>query len=74
MFDRFLTPYQQELSDPVHSFSARLMYHYCGNVASLHSSVIRSGVDILNYLQPTEENMSPELMYKNFFRQRQLRK
>jgi len=66
MFDEFIAPYLAEISETVHKFGAKLMFHSCGNIAGFIPSIINCGVDILNPIQPVDAvEMSPESL-KNF--------
>ena len=60
MFNEFVAPYLFEMSELIHGFGAKLMFHSCGNIAAFIPSVINCGVDILNPIQPVSEEMSPE--------------
>jgi len=60
MFDEFIAPYLSEMSDAIHAFGAKIMFHSCGNISKFIPRIIRCGVDILNPIQPLGSDMSPE--------------
>jgi uroporphyrinogen decarboxylase len=60
MFREFVTPYLVEMAELIHSFGANLLFHSCGDVSSFIPEMIRAGVDILDPIQPVNQNMQPE--------------
>jgi len=61
MFNNFVAPYLIEMTNLVHGFGAKIMFHSCGNIAQFIPAIIKCGVDILNPIQPTGPyEMSPE--------------
>jgi len=64
MFDEFIAPYIREIADMVHDLGAKIMYHSCGDVSAFIPSIIASGIDILNPVQPVSASMRPEALKK----------
>ena len=64
MFNEFVAPYLSEMSELIHGFGAKFMFHTCGNIAAFIPSFIDCGIDILNPIQPVSEEMSPEALKK----------
>ena len=62
MFEEFVAPYLREMTDVIHGMGAKNILHSCGAIASFIPSIIRCGVDILNPIQPTHSDMSPEAL------------
>jgi uroporphyrinogen decarboxylase len=60
MFDEFVVPYLTEMAELIHHFGAKLLFHSCGDVSSFIPAMIKTGVDILDPVQPVNENMFPE--------------
>ena len=65
MFNKFVAPYLLEMSELIHGFGVKLMFHSCGNIYPLIPDIINCGVDVLNTIQPTGGHMTPESL-KNF--------
>ena len=67
MFREFVEPYLREMAELIHSFGAKLLFHSCGDISTFIPEIIRIGVDILDPLQPVNENMAPENLarYRN---------
>ena len=67
VFRQFIAPYLNELVECIHSFGARVMYHSCGDISIFIPDLIRIGVDVLDPIQPVNDNMQPENLarYKN---------
>ena len=59
MFDEFVAPYLTEMTELIHGFGARAMFHSCGDIAAFIPSIIRCGADILNPVQPVGAGMTP---------------
>ena len=66
LFNEFVAPYLIKLAELIHSFGAdtKVMFHSCGNIYELIPSIINCGVDILNPIQPTGEQMTPQSLKK----------
>ena len=69
VFNRLIAPYYRRLYDYIHSHSkAKVFLHSCGAVSSLIPSLIDLGIDILNPVQITAENMDPVMLKREFGR------
>ena len=67
MFDELIKPYLAKRIALTKNFTdAKFLHHSCGNVRNLIPSLIDAGVDILNPIQPTGDNMSPQALKDNF--------
>ncbi len=66
MFNDFIAPYLQELTDHIHNLGAYAMFHTCGMIFSFIERFIEIGIDILDPIQPIGENMRPENLAKCF--------
>ncbi|HIE29597.1 TPA: hypothetical protein EYP66_20190 [Candidatus Poribacteria bacterium] len=66
MFREFVAPYIKEMVDLIHSLGAFALYHSDGDVSMFIPDLIDMGVDILDPIQPTGENMSPERLKADF--------
>lgn len=66
MFEEFVVPYLKELVDLVHSFGAAVLFHSCGMILPFISRLIEIGVDIVDPIQPTGMEMSPENLASQF--------
>jgi len=66
MFHEFVAPYLQEMIESIHSFGAYVMFHSCGSIYQFIPELIKLGVDILDPIQPTGSQMSPERLKADF--------
>lgn len=66
MFRELVKPYLQEMTDHIHSLGARVLYHSCGAVARFIPDLIVMGVDVLDPIQPVNEEMQPEALQASF--------
>ena len=60
MFKEFVEPYLREMAELIHSFGAKLLFHSCGDISAFIPEFIKTGVDILDPIQPVNKNMEPE--------------
>jgi uroporphyrinogen decarboxylase len=60
MFREFVMPYLEGLVSAIHRLGGRALFHSCGDISSFIPDIIRSGVDVLDPIQPVTENMEPE--------------
>lgn len=60
MYREFVKPHQERLFAMVHEHGARVMYHSCGRVAALYPDLLEIGADIIDPLQFTALELSPE--------------
>jgi uroporphyrinogen decarboxylase len=66
MFRRFVAPYLQEMTDLIHNFGARVLYHSCGCIRRFIPDLIEIGIDVLDPVQPVSLEMSPESLKREF--------
>lgn len=67
MFREMIKPYFKERIQYTKKFTkAAFLHHSCGNVYSLIPDLIEAGVEILNPIQPVNEQMSPESLKKSY--------
>ena len=66
MFRALVAPYLGEMFDRIHSFGARVMFHSCGTMRGFIPDLIEMGVDILDPIQPTGPDMSPDRLAADF--------
>ncbi|MHB8994954.1 MAG: uroporphyrinogen decarboxylase family protein [Armatimonadota bacterium] len=66
MFRSLVAPYLTEMIAHIHSLGARVLYHTCGAVTPFIPDLIALGVDVLDPLQPVNEEMQPESLQANF--------
>lgn len=66
-FREFLKPRYDLIYKFIHKKTkAKIFYHSCGSITSLLPDLIDIGVEILNPVQTSAYNMSPEYLEKNF--------
>jgi uroporphyrinogen decarboxylase len=56
----------KRLADTVHREGVEMMFHSCGAVREAIPDLIRSGIDILNPLQPAAKGMEPAGLKRDF--------
>ncbi len=67
LYREMIKPYQVDLFEFVKSLtSARIYYHSCGSITRLLDDLIEVGVDILNPVQVTAENMETNQLKQRF--------
>ncbi len=66
MFREFVAPYFQKMIHLIHNLDAQVMVHSCGDVSMYIPDLIELGVDILDPIQPTGPEMSPERLKADF--------
>jgi len=66
LFDEYLTGPLTRLCARVHEMGAYLMFHSCGETYPFISKLIACGVDIIDPMQRTTDNMSPERLSAEF--------
>ena len=66
MFRALVAPYLGEMTAHIHSLGARVLYHSCGAIAAFIPDLIALGVDVLDPLQPANEEMQPERLQEAF--------
>ena len=65
-FDRFIAPSLRKLSGLAHSHGVKFMFHSCGAIRDIIPDIIKTGVDILNPIQPAAAGMEPKALKKDF--------
>ena len=60
MFREFVTPYLKEMIDHIHSLGGKVLFHSCGAVGRFIPELICLGVDVLDPIQPADDEMRPE--------------
>ncbi|MGL1892434.1 MAG: hypothetical protein OCD02_12470 [Spirochaetaceae bacterium] len=66
LFDKYVTPGLKKLSALAHSYRLKVMMHCCGGYEPLMSSIIESGIDALQSLQPDALGMDPQDLKKTY--------
>jgi uroporphyrinogen decarboxylase len=67
MFSTLIAPYLSERIQYTHRYTdAPFFHHTCGSVYALIPELIRSGVEILNPIQPRTKDMEPERLKRDF--------
>ena len=60
MFLEFVAPYLRDLVETIHRLGAKALFHSCGDISSFIPEIIKTGVDVLDPIQPVNDNMMPE--------------
>ena len=67
MFKKMVAPYFTERIRATKKYGSFYYWHHsCGSIAPLLDSIIECGVDILNPIQTSAENMQPEMLKSKF--------
>jgi uroporphyrinogen decarboxylase len=66
MFQQFVAPYLREMADRIHQLGAQVLFHCCGSIRPFIDDLIALGVDVLNPIQPTGPDMTPESLEAEF--------
>ena len=66
MFESVFLPNIVRLNDLAHSHGLKVMMHSCGSISKLIPTLIESGVDILDPIQVTADNMAPQTLKDKF--------
>ena len=66
MFREFIAPYLQEMIELIHSLGAFVLFHSCGAIHPFIPDLISLGVDVLDPIQPTGADMTPESLQAGF--------
>jgi uroporphyrinogen decarboxylase len=66
MFREFVAPYLRQMIDCIHGLGAKVLYHSCGSIRPFIPELIALGVDLLDPVQPTGPDMSPEQLEAAF--------
>lgn len=60
MWRQLIFPHHERFNRRVHELGGRIMYHSCGSVADAIPGLIDMGIDVLDVLQFSADNMRPE--------------
>jgi len=60
IFDKYITPGLKKLATLAHEYDLKVMMHCCGGYEPLMSSMIESGIDAFQSLQPDALGMNPK--------------
>lgn len=67
VYDELCAPYLKKLCDFIHKNSDfKIFMHCCGSIKEFIPTIIDCGVDILNPVQITADNMDPKVLKKEF--------
>jgi len=66
MFRKFIAPYLKEMIELIHSFGAFVLFHSCGAIRPFIPDLISLGIDVLDPIQPTGPDMTPESLKADF--------
>jgi uroporphyrinogen decarboxylase len=66
MFESIFLPNIMRLNNLAHNHGLKVMMHSCGSIVDLIPTLIDSGVDILDPIQVTADNMEPEKLKDKF--------
>ena len=65
-FDEFIAPNLMRLNERIHDLGAYSMFHTCGCAHAFYDRLISCGVDIIDPMQRTSEEMAPERLAGEF--------
>ena len=65
-FEAFIAPRLKKIIDMAHSHNVRLMFHSCGSIIPTIEPLIKLGIDILDPLQVSADNMDPHFIKDQF--------
>ena len=60
MWRELIFPHHERFNRRVHELGGRIMYHSCGSVVDALPGLIEMGIDVLDVLQFSADNMVPE--------------
>jgi uroporphyrinogen decarboxylase len=66
MFREFVSPYLRKMTELIHGLGGRALYHSCGMIRPFIPDLIECGVDVLDPIQPTCQEMRPEGLKREF--------
>jgi uroporphyrinogen decarboxylase len=66
MFRKFIAPYLKEMIELIHSLGAFVLFHSCGAIRPFIPDLISLGIDVLDPIQPTGPDMTPESLKADF--------
>jgi uroporphyrinogen decarboxylase len=65
-WQRLLRPYHRRLNDAIHQHGARVIYHTDGSIMDVVEGLVGMGIDVLQALQFSADNMDPVLLKDRF--------
>ncbi len=60
MFREFVAPYLKEMTERIHTLGGKVLFHSCGAIGPLIPNLLRTGIDILDPIQPIGAELQPE--------------
>lgn len=67
IFKELYAPNYKRINDFIHKYgNVKTLFHCCGSIANIMEYMIDSGVDILNPVQTSAENMDPQYLKDKF--------
>lgn len=66
MFREFYQGNIEQLTTLAHSYGLKVMMHSCGSISKIIPQLIEAGVDILDPIQVTANDMEPDFLAENF--------
>ncbi len=66
MWRQLLFPHHERFNRCVHELGGCIMYHSCGSVMAAIPGLIEMGIDVLDVLQFSADNMNPEDLKSNY--------
>jgi uroporphyrinogen decarboxylase len=66
MWRDLIFPHHQRFNRRVHELGGRVMYHSCGSIVDAVPGLIEMGIDVLDVLQFSADNMVPEDLKSNY--------
>jgi uroporphyrinogen decarboxylase len=65
-WERMLKPYHRRLNDAIHERGARVIYHTDGSIMDAVGGLVEMGIDVLQALQFSADNMDPLRLKSGF--------
>ena len=65
-WERMLKPYHRRMNDAIHQRGARVIYHTDGSIMDAVGGLVEMGIDVLQALQFSAENMDPVRLKDGF--------
>ena len=66
MFDKFILPYLQKITEQAKKHGVYAVLHSCGSIIKAIPGIINSGFDALNPIQPLAAGMDPENLAQKY--------
>jgi uroporphyrinogen decarboxylase len=66
MWEEFIKPYHVRMNDMIHEMGAKVIYHTDGSITEAVPGLMDMGIDVLQALQFSSENMDPAYLKSNF--------